>query len=310
MIIDFHSHVLPGIDDGSDDVATSLAMLEASRAQGVDVVIATPHFYAEKEKMDSYLEKRAHAVSILEKAIHSKGESSETYPELLVGAEVAFFHGISRTDQIRPLAVQADDGTADAPLLLVEMPFETWNAHVLSEIHDLVYKKGYQVMIAHLERYLKIYGNGPWIQELLGLPVIVQVNANSLSKKSLLDGSRQKKLIRLFADGQAKLLGSDMHGMDHRPPNLAVGRDVLQQKLGDGFLRDMDDYGSRVLAKAGVYPGVHAGRTYLPETDGGLSHTGQPVDEELREVAATMEGDTRTGETHTADRQNRDCRRG
>ena len=57
MIIDFHSHVLPGIDDGSDDVATSLAMLEASRAQGVDVVIATPHFYAEKEKMDSYLEK-------------------------------------------------------------------------------------------------------------------------------------------------------------------------------------------------------------------------------------------------------------
>ena len=83
----------------------------------------------------------------------------------------------------------------------------------------------------------------------------------------------------------------------------------MQQKLGDGFLRDMDDYGSRVLAKAGVYPEAYADQNLSTAADG-LLHTGQPVDEGLREVAATMEGDTRTGETHTADRQNRDRRRG
>ena len=45
-VIDFHSHVLPGIDDGSRDVEMSLAMLREMRAQGVDVCVATPHFYS------------------------------------------------------------------------------------------------------------------------------------------------------------------------------------------------------------------------------------------------------------------------
>ena len=48
-MIDFHSHVLPGIDDGSDSVATSLAMLAEMKAQGIEAVFATPHFYANRK---------------------------------------------------------------------------------------------------------------------------------------------------------------------------------------------------------------------------------------------------------------------
>ena len=46
-MIDFHSHFLPGIDDGSDSIAVSLAMLEAWRSQGIEEIVATPHFYAD-----------------------------------------------------------------------------------------------------------------------------------------------------------------------------------------------------------------------------------------------------------------------
>ena len=45
-VIDFHSHILPGIDDGSRNVETSIGMLRMCREQGVDIMIATPHFYS------------------------------------------------------------------------------------------------------------------------------------------------------------------------------------------------------------------------------------------------------------------------
>ena len=53
QIIDFHSHILPGIDDGARNVQTSLSMLDMVAAQHVDVMIATPHFYASRDRIGS-----------------------------------------------------------------------------------------------------------------------------------------------------------------------------------------------------------------------------------------------------------------
>ena len=60
-VIDFHSHVLPGIDDGSRNIETSIEMLRLSRNAGVDRMIATPHFYADEDRIEHFLEKREHA---------------------------------------------------------------------------------------------------------------------------------------------------------------------------------------------------------------------------------------------------------
>ena len=57
-MIDFHSHILPAIDDGSQSVEESLEMLRALKAQGVDTVIATSHFYATHRSPESYLQRR------------------------------------------------------------------------------------------------------------------------------------------------------------------------------------------------------------------------------------------------------------
>ena len=57
-MIDWHSHILPGIDDGSRDVSESLALIEKLSEQGVDTVVATPHFYADDNSVDAFLEKR------------------------------------------------------------------------------------------------------------------------------------------------------------------------------------------------------------------------------------------------------------
>ena len=53
-MIDWHSHVLPALDDGSRSVDESLALLKMLSEQGVDTVIATPHFYADRESLSSF----------------------------------------------------------------------------------------------------------------------------------------------------------------------------------------------------------------------------------------------------------------
>ena len=58
-VIDFHSHVLPGIDDGSRNSEESLGMLQLSASQGIDVMAATSHFYATEERISSFLPVKA-----------------------------------------------------------------------------------------------------------------------------------------------------------------------------------------------------------------------------------------------------------
>ena len=62
---DFHAHLLPALDDGSDSLETSLAMLEAWRSQGIGRVCATPHFYAERTTPERFLRRRAEALEAL-----------------------------------------------------------------------------------------------------------------------------------------------------------------------------------------------------------------------------------------------------
>ncbi|MBR2086968.1 MAG: capsular polysaccharide biosynthesis protein, partial [Oscillospiraceae bacterium] len=59
MLTEYHCHILPGIDDGSDSAETSLKMVEQMKQQGVERIVATPHFYAHREKsVANFLAKR------------------------------------------------------------------------------------------------------------------------------------------------------------------------------------------------------------------------------------------------------------
>lgn len=229
-VIDFHSHILPGIDDGSKDLETSLEMLRMSAAQGVTDMVATPHFYASKEGFETYLEKRIHAFETL------CASRTPDMPRIRLGAEVAFFKGISQAEKIEELAEQT------GRILLLEMPFMEWTDRDIQEVERMASCGRYTLMLAHLERYMGMSENKKKLKQLLEFPAVVQINA-----ESLLDWKKRGKLVRMFRKGQAEVLGSDCHGIHHRQPNLANGREVLEKKLGREFLEQMDAQGSRLL---------------------------------------------------------------
>lgn len=226
-IIDFHAHILPGLDDGSRSCDMTAQMLQVARAQRIDTIVATPHFYAESMRIKDFLYKRQRAFSEV--------QEQEECIRIICGAEVFFFPGMARAEGLEQLQI------GETNLLLLEMPFRPWSAYELNEV-DLLLRRGIRPIIAHLERFYRFQTDRAMIPALLDMPVIVQINA-----EYLLNWRTRRKALKLFQNGQAHLLGSDCHNVSSRPENLGEGRIVLEQKIGASFLKSLDEFGTSLL---------------------------------------------------------------
>lgn len=234
-MIDIHSHILPGMDDGSSSLEESLAMAKESARQGVRLLAATPHFYATQEDPNSFLRRRERSLALLESAWQ------DSFPTLLVGAEVRYFDGISRVEKIAHLTL---DHTR---ILLLEMPFTSWSRRMVEEVVELQRSRGLQVLLAHVERYLKDQDGQVW-ETFRQNGVWMQCNANFF-----LRWQTKRKAQALFKKGEIQMLGSDTHNMTSRPPNLAMARDALVKSLGQAVWRSFERQ-SYALLKAGMAP--------------------------------------------------------
>lgn len=234
MVIDFHSHVLPKMDDGSKSVEMTLDMLRSQRAMGVDVVVATPHFYGYRESLQSFLTRRDHAWRRLTEAVQN--ENGAELPAVLPGAEVAFYSGLSELENLECLCA---NGTRT---LLLEMPFAPWTGYELDAVSSLCLDRGFHVVLAHLERFYEMQSDEHLMYSLLKLPLWVQLNA-----QAVIPWTRRKRWVEMFREGQAHLLGSDCHNLTSRSPNLGAARKVLARKAGQDVLDRMDELGAQLL---------------------------------------------------------------
>ena len=228
-MIDFHSHILPGIDDGSKDTATSLLMLNSLKKQGADTVCATSHFYATQRSVDHFLFRRQGAWEKLEKVLPNDA------PRILLGAEVLYFPGISRMEELPQLCLEGTN------LLLLEMPFEPWTAYYTQEVRELAHSGDVQILLAHIERYFFYQPRKVW-DEFLDLGILMQSNADFF-----LPFKTRRKAMRLLEDGYIHLLGSDAHNMSSRAPNLDKARARIQKAAGDETLEYIDHLGRSLL---------------------------------------------------------------
>lgn len=234
-VIDFHSHVLPRMDDGSRSSEESLGMLQLSASQGIDVMAATSHFYATEDRISSFLDRRRRSEERLKESIDQK-LTGEKIPRLIMGAEVAFFSGISRAERLEELAYEGTD------LLLLEMPFTKWGKSDIQEVKYIVEHREMRVLLAHLERFLMIPGNKKKIYELMELPVYVQINAGSFER-----WNERRQILKMIKKKGMIFLGSDCHGIHHRVPNLENGREALEDMMGSAFINEMDKEAASLL---------------------------------------------------------------
>lgn len=221
-MLDFHSHLIPGVDDGSKDLSMSMGMLDMWKEQGVSHICATPHFYADMNNPAHFIEKRNAAFSSLVDAINNTPDPG-SYPSIALGAEVYYFRGMSSCEDISRLCLQ---GTR---FILVEMPFHPWSDYMIKEVSEL-HSMGLIPVAAHLERYIKIQSREK-MNSFLDTGIMIQCNASFF-----LHPRTRRKAMRKLADGTIDFIGSDAHNLDTRAPNIGPAVAAITKKLGDSAL--------------------------------------------------------------------------
>ena len=217
-VIDFHSHILPGIDDGSHNVDESIALLRMEAEQGINHVVATPHFYPQHDTPERFLKRRAEAERILREEM----QAHAGMPQLSIGAEVYFFNGISNSDAISELTIDRKR------CILIEMPPLPWTNAMYRELEGLYGKQGLLPIIAHIDRYIGRFRTYGIPDRLAQMPVLVQANAEFFLKKST-----SSMALRMLKKNQIHLLGSDCHNLSSRKPNLGEALDLIRKRMGE-----------------------------------------------------------------------------
>lgn len=229
-MIDFHSHVLPEIDDGSQSPEESVRMLQLLRQQGVDTVIATPHFYCNQDNPNNFLARR-------EESFQKLPYDPATMPKLLLGAEVTYFRDMSRSEELRRLCI------GESPVLLIEMPFYRWTKRMVEDLCNM-HRMGYIPVLAHVDRYRKRGQFLSYWRRLQKEHVLFQCNADAFLPKH-----PGNWLIRMLKKGHIHFIGSDCHNMENRISNIDLAADRITQKLGQEIVDTMDSRAQEILAQ-------------------------------------------------------------
>lgn len=232
-IVDFHSHILPGADDGSGSIEESIAMLRMEAEQGIRHVVATPHFYAQHDSIEEFLERRAEA----EWRLREELAKHEGLPGITVGAEVYFFRGISQSEVLQKLTI------GKSPYCMIEMPGTPWTDSMYRELAHIYYDQGITPIVAHVDRYFTSFRTFGIPEKLEELPVLVQANA------SFFCGNSSGRAMGMLQKEQIHLLGSDCHNMRSRQPNLGKAIERIQRHCENKLLERIVAFQSDVLGK-------------------------------------------------------------
>ena len=214
-MIDFHSHILPCIDDGASSVEMSLDMLSDSYKQGITTVVATPHCYLMKDSnIKAFLYKRQESYDNLIKAIES---DDRDFPKIKLGCELRIMKEINDMSTLKDLCIEGTD------YILVEMPFKDWDVNYYDFLYEMILR-GMKPIMAHIDRF---WDHRKEFYNLYQLDLIYQVNAESIVK------SPYKRYIpKLFEDGAFHIMGSDMHNMTTRPSLMKKAADAIIRVYG------------------------------------------------------------------------------
>ena len=238
--VDFHSHILPGMDDGAKNVETAVAMLKNLAEDGVETVVLTPHFYRRDEDIISFLKRREKAYNELCKA----AEKIPDCPKLLLGAEVYFYPSLSSDPDFGKLAIEGTD------YVLLELPFEHFYYNFYSSYKSFIGNCKQKLILAHIEKYLDFGNTEDEIGTVLSFgKAICQMNCSAIVKSGLFV---ENKAHRLIKKDFISIIGTDAHNMNSKPPLYGKAEKKIISKFGIDEFERLCQNGEMVLTNEAV----------------------------------------------------------
>lgn len=216
-LVDFHSHILPGADHGSDSLDVSIAQLNLAKSAGVTRIVVTPHFYPQSHTVERFLKRRNSAFKQLDSFLRND------MPEIRLGAEVLLCKNLHKMEGINELCIFGTD------TILIELPFSDHSKIYVDSVSELI-KSGLSVVIAHADRYDRLI-----VEEYISIGAKLQLNASSLTRLI-----KPKHLFDWIDRGLVVALGSDIHRIDKKAYNNFSKAKV---KLGKNisYVKDKSD---------------------------------------------------------------------
>ena len=216
MAVDLHSHILPGVDDGAPDMETSIAMARTAAADGITVMVATPHISFEYDLDPLDVGRR---VGELNLAL----SRSDVPLAVVPGGEIA----LTRLAALEPDALRALSLGA-GPYLLVETPY-AGAAPFLEEVLFDLDLRGFRTMLAHPERCAMFDTDRDRLARLVDRGVLCSVNAGSMAGQF---GRRVREFtVHMFRNRLVHDVSSDAHDDDVRRAELRWGFERLDGEL-------------------------------------------------------------------------------
>jgi protein-tyrosine phosphatase len=219
-MIDIHSHVLPGLDDGASDMDEAIRMCSIAAGDGITTIVATPHhlngmYFNSKDRV-------TYAVSVLNKCLSQHNISLKVLP----GSDVHLC--TSLLDKLKDGSVMTINNAGK--FILLELPSFFVPAHVREQVFQLKLM-GITPIITHPERNNTAMEHPTLLLDLVGAGALMQVTAGSITGD--FGSSAKSSALRLMDMRIVHIVSSDAHNSTSRPPRLSKAFASLSKELGE-----------------------------------------------------------------------------
>ena len=203
-LVDFHTHILPKMDDGARDVKTSVEMLKTLYDQGVTHCVLTPHYMNDSESVEHFIARREESYEALKKACQG-----QKIPKIALGAEVYLNKEISN-DDLKPLCM------GNSNIIMLEFPSSKFQYWMIDEIEHIAFEQNIDIMFAHVDRLLD-YFTPSQLEQVFGFEDFIY-QINNISLRSL---KKRLAFYHYYSKEMPIVLGSDSHDIKHRAPDFS-----------------------------------------------------------------------------------------
>lgn len=233
--IDMHCHILPSVDDGAKDVEEMKKMLKIAYKEGIRCIIATPHHHPRRGKESAeVLRKKA---VILREAAHE----IDVHFRIYLGTEIYFGQDI--LDKLQKKEVLTMNRRR---FILVEFSPSDRFDYIRQSLQQLQ-MKGYEVILAHVERYQCLTEDLERVEQLQDMGVLLQVNAGSICGDN---GRKIKKTVKTLMDHDMIFcVGTDAHSSGSRAPHMKKAAEYVQKKYGQEYMRRIFFSNAKIMLK-------------------------------------------------------------
>jgi protein-tyrosine phosphatase len=224
-MIDIHTHVLPGIDDGPQDTVGSVAMAHLAAERGTRTLVATPHVRQDHRKV--VIEEIQERARTLNRLVRDYGIDVFIVP----GGEVGLSRALEMPDEDLELVTLGGNGRD----LLIETPYGQLPSVFESLLASLV-ERGFRVTLGHPELNPSFQSDPERLGRVADSGIVVQITAGSLAGRR---SASRSLAFRALEEGWASVLASDAHSAEWRPPDLNPGL-VAARRAMPGAAEEID----------------------------------------------------------------------